>query len=174
MAATCLLAASACNPVAPKSAAAPSVMPSPTVTPLALHITASGTVKEPVRMFQQVHNQVEYELIASSGESQGPQGKARAVFRNATVTFRGRNRSSVTARAPQAVVDETDNAVTLLGGVIAHSNSGMVLQCDRLRYDHRTGMLHGTGNVAIVDQKGFRATGSSFDSDISLTHMTMR
>jgi lipopolysaccharide assembly outer membrane protein LptD (OstA) len=174
MAAACLLAASACNPVAPKSTAAPSATPAPTVTPLALHITASGTVKEPVRMFQQVHNKVEYELVASSGESQGPQGKARAVFRNATVTFRGRNGSSVTARAPQAVVDETDNAVTLIGGVIAHSSSGMVLQCDRLRYDHRTGMLHGTGNVAIVDQKGFRATGASFDSDISLTHMTMR
>jgi LPS export ABC transporter protein LptC len=125
-------------------------------------------------MFQQVHNQIEYELIASSGESQGPQGKAVAVFRNATVTFRGRNGASTTARAPEAIVDETANAVTMTGGVIAHSASGVTLQCDRLRYDHHTQMLHGTGNVSIVDQKGFRATGSSFDSDVSLTHMTMR
>ncbi|MBV8374094.1 MAG: LPS export ABC transporter periplasmic protein LptC [Candidatus Eremiobacteraeota bacterium] len=125
-------------------------------------------------MFQQVHNQIEYELVASSGESQGPQGKARAVFRNATVTFRGRDGASTTARAPTATVDETANAVTMSGGVIAHSASGVTLQCDQLRYDHRTQMLHGTGNVSIVDQKGFRATGSSFDSDVSLIHMTMR
>ena len=35
-------------------------------------------------------------------------------------------------------------------------------------------MLHGTGDVVVTDPKGFRATGSSFDSDLSLTHMRMR
>ena len=35
-------------------------------------------------------------------------------------------------------------------------------------------MLHGTGDVVVTDPKGFRATGSSFDSDISLTHMRMQ
>jgi LPS export ABC transporter protein LptC len=171
---TCLLVLCACNPVAPKPTAAPSTLSPPAATQPALHITASGTVSQPVRMFQQVHNQIEYKLVASSGESQGPQGKAIAVFRSATVTFRGRNGAPTTARAPTATVDESANAITLSGGVIAHSASGVTLLCDQLRYDHRTQMLHGTGNVSIVDQKGFRATGSSFDSDVSLTHMTMR
>jgi lipopolysaccharide assembly outer membrane protein LptD (OstA) len=170
----CLLVLCACNPVAPKPTPRPSNSPAPALTQPALHITASGTVKQPVRMFQQVHNQIEYELVASSGESQGPQGKAIAVFRNSTVTFHGRGGASTTARAPSATVDETANTVMMSGGVIAHSASGVTLQCDRLTYDHRTQMLHGTGNVSIVDQKGFRATGSSFDSDVSLTHMTMR
>jgi hypothetical protein len=170
----CLLVLCACNPTAPKPAATPSTVPSSAVTPPALHIVASGTLKQPIRMFQQVHNQIEYELVASSGESQGPQGRAIAVFRNATVTFRGRNGASTTARAPTATVDETANAVRMSGGVIARSSSGVTLQCDRLTYDHRTQMLHGTGNVSIVDQNGFRATGSSFDSDVSLIHMTMR
>jgi lipopolysaccharide assembly outer membrane protein LptD (OstA) len=80
----------------------------------------------------------------------------------------------MTATAPQAIIDENTNSVTLVDGVHARTSTGMTLQCQTLTYDRLTAMLHGNGNVVIVDPKGFRGTGSSFDSDISLTHMRMQ
>jgi lipopolysaccharide assembly outer membrane protein LptD (OstA) len=90
------------------------------------------------------------------------------------VTFHDRNGSQIAASAPQAVVDQTTNTVTLLNGVRARTSAGMTLQCSQLVYQRASGMLHGSGDVVVVDPKGFRATGSSFDSDISLTHMRMQ
>ncbi|HKE37882.1 MAG TPA: LPS export ABC transporter periplasmic protein LptC [Candidatus Baltobacteraceae bacterium] len=168
------MALAACNPQAPKTAAAPTGTPAAARTQPPLHITGHGTAKQPVRIVRQIHNRIEYELIASSFESRGPQGRTRAVFQNSTVTFHGSDGSTMTARAPQAIVDETANTLTLLNGVVAHSSSGVILQCDTLEYDHTTQMLHGKGNVTIVEPNGFKGTGSSFDSDISLTHITMR
>jgi hypothetical protein len=171
-----LVAASACNPQPPKATPSPSAAPSPrgSATPLVLKISGRGTANRPVHLIQQVHNRVDYDLLASSYESRGPQGGARAVFQNARVTFRDRHGSTIAATAPQAVVDQAANTVTLLNGVHAHTSSGMTLECDQLVYQRATGMLHGSGNVVVTDPKGFRATGSSFDSDISLTHMRMR
>ncbi|HMF28883.1 MAG TPA: hypothetical protein VKE42_08930, partial [Candidatus Cybelea sp.] len=109
-----------------------------------------------------------------SYESKGPQGAARAVFQQARVTFRDKQGGQIVATAPQAVVDQSANTVTLMNGVHARTSTGMTLECTQLVYDRASGMLHGTGNVVVTDPKGFRATGSSFDSDISLTHMRMR
>ena len=174
----CIVAAcvalAACNPQAPKTATSASSTPKPTATPLVLHVTGQGTSQQPVHFIQQIHNRVEYDLTASSFESRGSQGHTRSVFQNATVTFHGRDGSTMVASAPQAIVDESSNSVTLIDGVNARSGSGMTLKCDQLVYDHATQMLHGRGNVVIVDPKGFRGTGSSFDSDVSLTHMNMR
>ena len=168
------LALCACNPQAPKTAAGPTNSPPAAPTQPPLHITGHGTATQPVRIVRQIHNRIEYELIASSFESRGPQGRTRAVFQSATVTFHGKDGSTMVARAPQAIVDETANTLTLIDGVIARSSSGTVLQCDTLEYDRTTQMLHGKGNVTIVEPNGFKGTGSSFDSDISLTHITMR
>ena len=172
-----LLATAACNPQAPKATPSPSTaaaQPRPSATSLELKIVGQGTVRRPVHLIQQVHNRVDYDLLASSYESKGPQGAARAVFQNARVTFRDRKGATFAANAPQAVVDQTANTVTLTDGVHARTSSGMTLQCTELVYQRSTGMLHGTGNVVVTDPKGFRATGSSFDSDISLTHMRMQ
>jgi hypothetical protein len=139
-----------------------------------LKITGHGTLGRPVHVFQQVHNRVDYDLVASSYESRGSQGRMRSVFQNARVQFRDRQGATIRASAPQAVVDESANTVTLFNGVHAHTSSGMTLECTQLVYRRATGMLHGTGNVVVTDPKGFRATGSSFDSDISLTHMRMQ
>jgi lipopolysaccharide assembly outer membrane protein LptD (OstA) len=98
----------------------------------------------------------------------------RSIFRNARVTFSDPRGSKITASAPEAVVDQTADAVTLLGGVVARSAAGMTLHCDRLVYRRAGATLHGDGNVVITDRRGFWATGSSFDSDTSLTHMRMR
>ncbi len=127
-----------------------------------------------MRIIQQVRNRVQYELIAKSYESRGAQGKARAVFQDARVTFHDRNGTTMTATAPQAIVDENTNAVTMVGTVHARTSTGMQLECSRLVYDRTGEMLHGDGNVVITDPNGFRGTGSSFDSDISLTHMRMQ
>jgi len=165
-----------CNPQPPKATPAPSSASAarPTPTPLVLKISGKGTAKRPVHLIQQVHNRVDYDLLASSYESRGPQGSARAVFQDARVTFVDPKGAKVAATAPQAVVDQTTKTVTLLGGVVAHTSSGTTLQCDRLEYLRDVGMLHGDGNVIVTDPKGFRATGSSFDSDISLTQIRMQ
>jgi len=176
--ACCLAATAGCNPQAPKPTPSPAASASAqtreTPTPLVLQISGRGTAHRPVHLIQEVHNRIDYDLLASSYESKGPQGAARAVFQDARVTFRDRNGSTIAATAPQAAVDQTANTVTLMNGVHAHTSSGMTLECTQLVYDRGSGMLHGTGNVVVTDPKGFRATGSSFDSDISLTHMRMQ
>lgn len=166
----------ACNPQPPKATPSPSpaTRPRATATPLVLKISGRGAAGRPVRLIQQVHNRVEYDLLASSYESIGPAGATRGVFQDARVTFRDAKGSTVTAVAPKAIVDQGANTVTLVNGVHARTSSGMTLECDQLVYERATGMLHGTGNVVVTDPKGFRATGSSFDSDLSLTHMRMR
>jgi lipopolysaccharide assembly outer membrane protein LptD (OstA) len=166
-----------CNPQPPKptpAPSAPSAKVRSTATPLVLEIRGRGTAKRPVQLFQQVHNRVDYDLLASSYESKGPQGSERAVFQDAHVTFRDPKGSTIVATAPQAVVDQNANTVTLQNGVHARTSAGMTLECTQLVYLRASGMLHGSGNVVVTDPKGFRATGSSFDSDISLTHMRMQ
>lgn len=171
----CLLAlCAACNPQPPRTAAGPTASSARTATSPPLHITGHGTATRPVRSTLQIHNRVEYELIAKSFESKGAQGKQRAVFANARVTFYDRNGTTLTAAAPQAIVDETTNLITLVGDVHAKTSTGMSLGCTRLVYDHAAGKLHGSGNVVITDPNGFRGTGSSFDSDVSLSHMRMQ
>lgn len=166
----------ACNPQAPvgKSTPGPSGAPHPIVTAPPLHITGQGSARRPVRIIQQVQNRIEYELIAKSYESNGPQGKARAVFRDSRVIFHDRNGQTMTATAPQAIVDEDANTVTLLDSVHAQTSTGMQLECNRLVYYRTQELLRGDGNVVVIDPKGFRGTGSSFESDISLTHMQMQ
>jgi LPS export ABC transporter protein LptC len=168
-----LLTVCACNPQAPKSAASPSPAPAANATSPSLHITGQGTAAHPVRIIQQRHNRVMYELIASSLDSKGRQGHTRTVFKNARITFHDRSGGTMTAQAPQAVVDENANVVTLLGGVRARTASGMTLQCKTLVYDRATEMLHGKDDVVVIDPNGFRGTGSSFDSNIALTAVRM-
>jgi hypothetical protein len=177
LAAVWLVAAAACNPQPPKATPGPSLTPARArtgPTPLVLEIRGRGTADRPVHLFQQVHNRVDYDLLASSYESKGPQGGERAVFQDARVTFRDPKGSTIAATAPQAIVDQNANTVTLINGVHARTSTGMRLKCVQLVYQRATGMLHGSGNVVVTDPKGFRATGSSFDSDISLTHMRMQ
>ena len=97
-----LLASAACNPQPPKATPSPSAAarPAASATPLVLKITGRGTVYRPVRLIQEVHNRVDYDLLASSYESNGPQGAARAVFRDARVTFHDTKGSTVKANAP--------------------------------------------------------------------------
>lgn len=174
---TAVLVLCACNPQAPAGRPTPSAqrgVPHAIATAPPLHITGRGSSQRPVRIIQQVQNRIEYELIAKSYESRGPQGKARAVFQDARVIFHDRDGKTMTAVAPQAILDEDANTVTLLNSVHAQTSTGMRLDCDRLVYDRTGQALRGYGNVVITDPKGFRGTGSSFESDISLTHMRMQ
>lgn len=173
-AAAALLLAAACNPQAPKPTPSPSARATAAASPLVLKITGKGTARKPIRFSHQVHNRIDYDLLASSFVSKGPQADQRATFQNARVTFRDFKGSTVVANAPQALVDQTADTVTLFDGVHARTSAGMTLQCTQLVYSRASGMLHGTGAVVVTDPKGFRATGSSFDSDLSFTHMRMR
>jgi hypothetical protein len=167
-----------CNPAPTKTAAGRGTPAASrghvTPTPLVLLVTGHGTAQRPVHVFQQVHNRVEYDLLASSYESKGPPNGMRSVFSDARATFVDPHGARIVASAPQAVVDQNSDAVTMTGGVAARTSTGMTLHCDRLVYRRGGATLHGDGNVVITDPKGFRATGSSFDSDISLTHMRMQ
>ncbi len=176
LAASILVAA--CNPQPPKATPSPSPassqQPRRSAPPIALEITGEGTATRPVHLIQQVHNRVDYDLLASSYESKGPSGSARAVFHDARVTFHDRRGSTIAATAPRAVVDETANTVTLTDGVHARTASGMTLQCTQLVYQRPSGVLRGNGHVVITDAKGFRATGTSFVSDSTLTNIRMQ
>jgi LPS export ABC transporter protein LptC len=166
----------ACNPQPPKTATEPTAGPSvsPSASPLSLRITGHGTAKAPIRIVQQQGNRKQYQLQASSYESHGSAGKLKALFQSVHVTFYAKDGTIMNADAPRADVNESANTVTLEGGVHARNSAGMTLACDQLVYSRTTEMVHGTGHVVITDPNGMRATGSRFDSDISLTHTTMQ
>jgi hypothetical protein len=163
-----------CNPQAPRSAKTPAPARRHAATPPPLHITGQGTSGRPVRLIQQIQNRIEYELVTKSYESRGTQGRELAVARDATITFHDRKGITLTARSPQAVLDERANTLTLLDDVHARTSSGITLTCDRLVYDRNEQLFHGYGNVVIVNANGFRGTGSKFDSDIALSHIRMK
>ena len=173
----CLTLLSACNPAPPPKATpmrSAAARPHAARTPLVLTIKGRGSAHRPVHLIQQVHNRIDYDLLASSYESKGAAGAARAVFQDARVTFRDPRGSQVSATAPAAVVDQSNNTVTLMGGVAATNSLGTTLQCRQLTYFRATGMLRGSGDVVVIDPKGFRASGTTFESDLSLTHMRMQ
>jgi hypothetical protein len=163
-----------CNPQAPKSAKTPAPVHAHPATAPPLHITGQGAEGRPVRIIQQNQNRIEYELLTKSYESRGAQGRERAVARDATITFHDPKGVTLTARSPQAVLDERANTLTLIDDVHARTSSGITLTCDRLVYDRNKKLFHGYGNVVIINANGFRGTGSKFDSDISLSHVRMQ
>lgn len=139
-----------------------------------LHITGYGTATQPVRIVQQQGNRKEYDLIAHSYVSNGAQGSAIATFFTVHVTFFGKNGTQLVADAPEAILDEASNTITLTDRVHAKTDSGMTLDCDRLSYDRNTEMVHGNGHVVMKNAHGMRATGNRVDSDITLTRAAMQ
>jgi LPS export ABC transporter protein LptC len=174
-AATLLALLCACNPSV-QTASSPSPSASPTPPALSLKITGHGTATRPVRFVgtNKERTRTQYDLLASSFESVGAEGSARVNFVNVHVTFHGKDGSTLTAQAPHAIVDQITNTIVMEGGVRAKNDNGTSLSCDTLRFDHVTEMFYGTGHVAIMSPNGFKATGNSFQSDISLTHTRMQ
>ena len=163
-----------CNPKGP--AAMPSSTPNPRATPtgLSIKITQNGSSQARLRFIMQKGNTRDYELVATADHSVGSPGSEHVEFSNPDVTFYAKDGTTLQARAPHAVADQTANVVVLDGGVHGRSSNGTTLQCDTLTYDRRTQMLHGVGHVLITNRSGFRASGTRFDSNISLTRTTMR
>ncbi|HEY5340389.1 MAG TPA: LPS export ABC transporter periplasmic protein LptC [Candidatus Aquilonibacter sp.] len=173
VAAIAIAALVACNPKV-QSTASSTPSPAPSSTELALKINGHGTASRPVRFVQQTGNRREYDLLARSFESVGAQGSARVTFDDVSVTFHAKNGATLYAAAPKADLDQVANTITMNGGVKAHNDAGMTLQCDQLLYDHSTQEIYGTGHVVITNKSGFRATAGRFKSDISLTHTRMQ
>lgn len=163
-----------CNPQPGKTAAAPSATPAAAGRGTWLHITQSGTPQRPLHIVQQVGNRRQYDLIARSSMSAGTQFSMIGTFVDTRTIFFGQGHRTLTATAPRAVVNQSQNSITLLDGVHARTESGMTLACDWLRYDQKTQLLHGEGHVAISGPHGVRATGTSFDSDIALSRAVIR
>ncbi len=148
------------------------VSPSPTasVGGVWLHVTGHGSARHPLRFVgTTAGNRKEYDLVARSYESVGVQGSTVATLFQVHAIFFGKSGSKLVADAAKAIIDETANTITLMDNVHARTSSGMTLDCDRLRYDRATEMVHGEGHVVMTDPHGMRATGNTVDSDITLT-----
>jgi len=128
----------ACNPQPPKTAAAPqaSARPRSNTSPLTLVVTGRAPPNGPFTSFSKSTTE-SITICLQAHTRAGPQNDMRSIFRNARVTFSDPRGSKITASAPEAVVDQTADAVTLLGGVVARSAAGMTLHCDRLVYRRR-------------------------------------
>ncbi|MDQ2679855.1 MAG: LPS export ABC transporter periplasmic protein LptC [Candidatus Eremiobacteraeota bacterium] len=164
----------ACSPQPQHAASAPtaaaSVQASPTIIPF--QITGHGKPGQPVRFFEQDGNRKLYEVQAKSFV--GVRGSsATANLRHAHVIFYDRDGTTLTADSPLAVVDEKTKRVTMSGGVHALTSTGIALLCDELTYDHVTDRVHGQGNVKITKQ-GYTLTGTTIDSDLSLSQVHMQ
>jgi lipopolysaccharide assembly outer membrane protein LptD (OstA) len=171
----CTLTLSACSSqnAAQTNQATPSAQPSPSASAFPrLHIQSRGSASQPVSIIQQIGNRRVYELIARSSDStMQSQTNSKGVFRQTRVTFYSADGSSLTGAAPTATIDTAAETVTLQGGVHAKSSDGIVLDCDQLQYERRTGELIGTGNVHVVNPSGEALTGGSFRSDLRLSHV---
>jgi lipopolysaccharide assembly outer membrane protein LptD (OstA) len=125
-----------------------------------------------VRIVAQSGNRKVYELLARSSDSTlQSQTSSNGIFRQTRVTFYGADGSTLSGAAPMAVVNTTTETITLQDGVHAKTSDGITLQCDRLEYDRTSGLLHGTGNVRVVNRAGYALTGGSFRSDLRLSHV---
>jgi LPS export ABC transporter protein LptC len=165
----------ACNPKPPpnsRSLVAPSASP----TALPLHVSGSGTATRPVRFVatEKKGNRKQFDLLAHSFVSNGQPGMTTITFHVVRVTFFAKDGTKLVAEAPRAVLDQTANDVRLEGGVTAHNSEGVKLNCDTLLYDRATEMLHGTGHVRIESPTGLSATGSKFESNVTLTDARMQ
>lgn len=171
-----LLGLAACNP-RPQHSAAIAASPvslgaHPSATVLPLQITGHGKAGQPVRFIGQDRNRKLYEMQAKSFV--GVRGSAtQANIHTAHVIFYDRNGTTLTADSPLAVVDEKSKQVTMSGGVHAKTSTGITLICEVLVYDHSTDRVHGQGNVKITKQ-GYTLTGSTIDSDLSLSQVHMQ
>lgn len=127
-----------------------------------------------MRITQQEGNRRIYELLARSSEStMQTQSQFRSTFKQTHVTFFTADGGTLTGDAPLTTIDKATNSVTMQGGVHGKTSDGIVLNCDELVYDRKTGSLRGTGNVHIVSKEGYALTGGSFTSDLKLTHVHM-
>jgi LPS export ABC transporter protein LptC len=164
----------ACSPRAPVQSASPTPSATRAGRGPWLHITGEGTAKQPVRFVAQAGNRKQYDLIAHSYESNGAQGASVATFFLSHIVFYGKHGTKLVADSQRAIVDETANMVTLTGNVRTLSGSGMTLDCDTLRYNRTTEMIHGEGHVVMTDPHGMRASGNSVDTDLTLTRARMQ
>jgi lipopolysaccharide assembly outer membrane protein LptD (OstA) len=171
-----IAALAACNPKPPlHGAGAATPTASSTAVP-PLRVSGHGTAKQPVRIVgsEQKGNRKQYDLLARSFVSNGPPASATVTFKIVHVTFYAKSGTRLVADAPRAVLDQTANTVLLEGGVHAHNSAGVKLTCDQLVFNRATELLHGTGHVTIVSPSGLRATGSEFDSNVTLSDARMQ
>jgi len=97
----------------------------------------------------------------------------RSDFVNPHVSFFGAHGKGLVAVAPMGEVVERDKSVRMTGGVVAHSQDGMNLTCDSLRYQDPTELVHGEGNVHVTFPNGEELEGASLDWSLRDGHIAV-
>jgi LPS export ABC transporter protein LptC len=150
-------------------AAAGSAGPSPTATPLPVHVRGFGTKEQPSVLTGTKKGRRIYVIRSTSFEGDSAGGAdGSAVLQETHITFVDRSGAVTIAEAPKATVKQRDKSVLMTGGVHARTAEGAVLTCDTLRYDAGTERFHGEGHVAVTGPNGEQLDGDHLDGDVRL------
>jgi hypothetical protein len=169
-----LLGASGCGGHgAPEHTTGGQPTPAPTATALAVHVTSNGAGRYTV-VTQMKNRRTLFTIRALSFEGSAPTDATTGgsgTFEQPHVVFRDRNRAETVADAPKAVLTGADKSVLMTGGVLARTQDGNVLRCDRLRYAGANETLHGEGHVRLDTPGGLSLVGERIDGDVRLSHV---
>ena len=166
----------ACNPT-PEHAFNATSSPNPSTSPGVprVQFTVVGTAKKRLVTTMTRNNRVKVKIVALREEGSDANGVSRGTFHTVGATFYDQHANTLTARSPQAYVDQGDPRKTITMFDDVHATSGRhVLSCNRLVYSEADDTIHGDGDVVVTGPDGMRLTGNHFDSDIALTNIRMR
>jgi LPS export ABC transporter protein LptC len=167
-----LLLFAGCGGKGPEAAPSPSPSPSPAGTPTfePIKLRSKSVGSKYIYLTKQKNNRKVYTLRADSqtGEYFG-QDTGRSDFTNPHVTFFDTQGRTMVADAPRGTVLEKDKSVVMSGGVRARTESGMTLNCDTLRYNDQTQLVHGEGNCLLTSPDGEQLRGQRIDADVHLS-----
>jgi len=165
----------ACSrPPAPPPQPAGVPVPTPTPTLVPLHVTSSSGTGQPTILSEMKNNRTIYVVRALSFVGDTASGQAASgsgAFVKPQITFVDRSGARTVADAPEAVLTGADKSVLMTGGVHARSQDGIVLSCDRLRYDGTTERIHGDGHVVLTTPSGLTLVGDEVDGDARLDNV---
>jgi len=166
-----LVAASACgrsDGTAPPSARPASAAPAPTPTPTSppINVRGRGSGSEPIKLteFKPGQRRILYVLLTDAlrGRYTGADTGTSSMV-NPRITFYQPGGKRLYASAPAGTVVEKDKTIRMTGGVHAHSEDGMTLRSDTLRYDDQSEVAHGDGHVVVTSPGGERLEGNTID-----------
>jgi LPS export ABC transporter protein LptC len=154
------------------AASAPPATAGPTPSPLPITVNAQGN--RPVRLTEFKRGRVLYVLLADAVHARyvGPETGTSTMV-NPQITFYQPHGKRLYATAPAGTVVEKDKTMLMTGGVHAHSEDGMTLRSDTLRYDDRSEVVHGEGHVVVTSPGGERLDGNTIDWNLQTGDVQM-
>lgn len=154
------------------SSATPLSAAEPTASPVAVEVRSDSVGDRLVTLTEQRKNKTVYTLRADSNVStRFAEGTGESRFVHPKIVFYGEHDQRLYAESPSAVVHERERSVTMTGGVRAHTNRGMTLTSDTMRYDDAAGRIYSDGNVIIATPQGQRLLCAHVDSDVKFSNI---